>query len=354
LGLSHEGAGLIKQESWMHGRASNSRIAVVVYNDCSFLDLGMVLEVFDLANEAVRLPGVRWPYYCVDLLSSRGGQVRCTNSLSVETILLDSHGTQRYDALFIAGGPGASASSHDKRLSAWLKEVFHATPIVQASGSGTLLLRQAGLPNDRGAIIPIRAPGTPQRASSKSELLIDIKLGSLIITALALVKSNFDFETAEQVADQLMPFSRRWLGQILNDAPYSNVVTTMRDVSRWIEEHCARPITVEEMANGVSMGERTFFRHFKAEIGMAPSEYLLRARLTLACRLLVTTTLPIDKIARRCGMGEGARLAKIFRRHLGISASDYRTNNRDDETGGSTYARAICLRPGGKSDCLAK
>jgi transcriptional regulator GlxA family with amidase domain len=103
-----------------------------------------------------------------------------------------------------------------------------------------------------------------------------------------------------------------------------NVASTIKEARRLITEHCARPITVDDMAQSVSMGERTFLRRFKAETGMPPSEYLLCARLDMACTLLTTTTLPIDKVARRCGMYDGARLAKIFKRRLGISASDYR------------------------------
>jgi AraC family transcriptional regulator, glycine betaine-responsive activator len=78
------------------------------------------------------------------------------------------------------------------------------------------------------------------------------------------------------------------------------------------------------MARVADMGDRTFLRHFKSEMGFTPSAHLLSIRLDMACRLLVETSLPIDKIARRCGMGGGIRLARIFKRRIGLSAGDYR------------------------------
>lgn len=179
-------------------------------------------------------------------------------------------------------------------------------------------------------IIPIRPAGQLPSPALGNDLVIDVNAGSPVITALSLIKSDFDYETAEGIAERLMPFSGRWLEPLLGDLPNANVASTIKEATRWIEEHCARPITVDDIAQSVSMGERTFLRHFKAETGMPPSEYLLRTRLDIACRLLITTTLPIDKVARRCGMRSGTRLAKIFKRRLGISASDYRNCARKD------------------------
>jgi Transcriptional regulator containing an amidase domain and an AraC-type DNA-binding HTH domain len=75
------------------------------------------------------------------------------------------------------------------------------------------------------------------------------------------------------------------------------------------------------------MSERNFLRRFKSEIGMTPSDYLLRARLNMSCRMLVESRLPVDKIARRCGIGSGGQLSKLFRKYLETTPTDYRTRN---------------------------
>jgi transcriptional regulator GlxA family with amidase domain len=320
----------IEQGIRRHGHATKKRIAILVFENCSFVEIGLLVETFDLANAvALPLPG-KAPYYSVSLLSSKGGRIRCSNSISMETSPLEGALPSGYDTLFIAGGQGASLAASDIQTREWLKRIFQTVRVVQAAGNGTLLLKGANLPNARGMIIPMRPAGKLHGPALGNDLMVNVNAGSPIITALSLIKSDFDYKTAEDIAESLMPFSGRWLEPLLGDLPNANVASTIKEATRWIEEHCARHITVDDIAQSVSMGERTFLRHFKAETGMPPSEYLLRTRLDIACRLLISTTLPIDKVARRCGMRSGTRLAKIFKRRLGISASDYRICARKD------------------------
>src|SRR5471030_1973704 len=320
----------IEQGTRRHGHATKKRIAILVYENCSFVEIGLIVETFDLANLAALTPSGQAPHYSVSLLSSKGGRIQCSNSISMETGPLEGASPSGYDTLFIAGGEGAAIAASDGRTKEWLRRVFQTVRVVQAAGNGTLLLKGANLPNARGMIIPIRPASKLHSPALGNDLVIDVNAGSPVLTALSLIKSDFNYEIAEGIAERLMPFSGRWLDPLLGDLPNANVASTIKEATRWIEEHCARPLTVDEIAQSVSMGERTFLRHFKAETGMPPSEYLLRTRLDIACRLLITTTLPIDKVARRCGMRSGTRLAKIFKRRLGISASDYRNCARAD------------------------
>lgn len=79
------------------------------------------------------------------------------------------------------------------------------------------------------------------------------------------------------------------------------------------------------------MSRRNFLRMFKLEIGSTPSEYLLQTRPGMAGRLLVQTGLPVDKIARRCALGNGDNLAKILRRKWSISPTEYRSRQRREK-----------------------
>lgn len=87
----------------------------------------------------------------------------------------------------------------------------------------------------------------------------------------------------------------------------------IRAAAHWIAENCDRRISVMAAAQFADMSERSFLRHFSAEMGMKPSEYLRHVRLELASALLVESDLPVDKIARRCGMTSGECLARAFR-----------------------------------------
>jgi transcriptional regulator GlxA family with amidase domain len=77
------------------------------------------------------------------------------------------------------------------------------------------------------------------------------------------------------------------------------------------------------------MSGRNFSRHFKRQMGLTPSQYLLKARLKLSCELLTNSELPIDKIARRTGLSSGERLSKLFRKQFSMSPSEYRARARE-------------------------
>ncbi len=107
--------------------------------------------------------------------------------------------------------------------------------------------------------------------------------------------------------------------------------------ARWLDANVDRPISIGLAADVAAMSERNFLRRFKAEIGMTPSDYLQNARLRLSCRMLVESQLPVDKIARRCGIGSGGQLAKLFKRHLSITPTDYRLGNLRHEKIGIAF-----------------
>lgn len=108
----------------------------------------------------------------------------------------------------------------------------------------------------------------------------------------------------------------------------AGVSERISEAARWIETHSAEPISIADAAHAVAMSERNFLRRFKSETGVAPSDYLLYVRLDACCRLLIDTDLPIDKIARRCGLGDGGRLSKLLRKQLATTPSEYRAQNR--------------------------
>jgi transcriptional regulator GlxA family with amidase domain len=120
-----------------------------------------------------------------------------------------------------------------------------------------------------------------------------------------------------------VPGARRWLSAVVGEVDESNR-SRAEEAARWIAENFERPIMVADVCAYTLMTTRTLSRQFKEVTGMSPTGYLVKVRFDRACQLLVSTQLPIDKIARRCGFSSGMTLAKLFRRRLSASASEYR------------------------------
>jgi transcriptional regulator GlxA family with amidase domain len=142
--------------------------------------------------------------------------------------------------------------------------------------------------------------------------------------ALKVVEDDLGAEIARRIAASVEPpFDRHFTVTPHRTVP--KVSHRIQAAARFLEMNGNRPIAIDDAAQIASMSERNFLRRFKLEMGVTPSDYLLHVRLEMCCRLLSETSLPADKIARRCGLGDGGRLSRIFRKHLGTTPSDYRT-----------------------------
>ena len=67
-------------------------------------------------------------------------------------------------------------------------------------------------------------------------------------------------------------------------------------------------------------------RQFHAFTGMTPNEYLTDIRIRYAKRLLRQKNklrLPVSEIAWMCGFYDAAYFCRLFRKHVGVSPSDY-------------------------------
>lgn len=125
----------------------------------------------------------------------------------------------------------------------------------------------------------------------------------------------------------------------LNERPMSE---KMQHVANWIASNFDKPVKVRQAADLVAMSERTLLRHFSSEIGMTPSAYLMHVRLARARAMLEFTALPADSIARRCGLGSGEHLARLFRQHFDETPIEYRRAH--------AHARMRVAERGGASD----
>ena len=87
-------------------------------------------------------------------------------------------------------------------------------------------------------------------------------------------------------------------------------------------------VSVEELAAEVRLSRFHFTRSFKAATGEPPHRFLIRIRIEKAQELLVTTDLSISEVAAQVGYSEPAYLARLFRREVGVTPTQYRRERR--------------------------
>jgi transcriptional regulator GlxA family with amidase domain len=306
------------------------QIGILLDDGFSLLTVGVVLEVFRLANEFYALRSKAAVPYNVRLISAFGGGVTCSSSIRVWTSACETCRDDRFDVLFIAGGGSTQNGAQHEQVVAWLRDVLPHCGVVKAIGEARSLLEAAQFGGSRqhheAALASTDADtwGMREEVSDTSDEYEPAK------TALVIIKRDLGIEIASEVARRLSFPGAPGLTSLVSDGSVVTVTEKIRASAQWLKDNCDRPISVSDAVRVAAMSERNFLRCFKQEMGMTPSDFLLDARLEMTSRLLTETDWSIDKIARRCGWINGDRLAKIFRRRLALTPSEYRARARSD------------------------
>lgn len=347
------------------------RIAILIFDAFSLVEVSSVAEIFRLADEieleretAAQEPaapppsitppapeaqplqeppperyepvGPHEPYELV-VVSDTGGSISSSGAMRVWSERLEDHASSGFDVLFIAGGPGASRAKDNEPFLRDLRTVLQHTRVVKPIAEGFAMLaaasaaaqsEQSGEESGEHPSVPL-ALGMAARTAPLIEqpVALDDPLGP-IAAALSIVKRDRGANVAREISERSMPGAWRRLGAVLGELDEGGAREKINAAARWMRENYGRPISVAKAAQVAAMSERSFLRRFKSQMGLTPSEYLLRARLDASCLLLVATDLPVDKIARRCGVSSGDGLAKIFRKRLSVSPTEYRVAER--------------------------
>lgn len=87
----------------------------------------------------------------------------------------------------------------------------------------------------------------------------------------------------------------------------------------YIEENIAENISLSAIANEVGMSQHYFCRLFKKSTGVAPYQYVLKARIERAKKLLLQSPLSIAEIALEVGFANQSHFTQSFKRLTGIT-----------------------------------
>lgn len=99
-------------------------------------------------------------------------------------------------------------------------------------------------------------------------------------------------------------------------------------VRNYIEQHYKESITLDILAEKVSINKYSIAHAFKREYGVSPIHYLLSCRIREGKRLLTETDLSLSQIATVLGFSSPSYFSQRFRNAEGISPTEYRKRTR--------------------------
>ena len=98
----------------------------------------------------------------------------------------------------------------------------------------------------------------------------------------------------------------------------------MEHAQQYFQEHYNEDIQIKDYAKARSMSVSWFLRNFKEFVGKPPAQYLLTLRMNNAVSLLETTDYNVTEISAIIGYDNPLYFSRLFKRHKGVSPSEYR------------------------------
>jgi AraC-like DNA-binding protein/mannose-6-phosphate isomerase-like protein (cupin superfamily) len=107
------------------------------------------------------------------------------------------------------------------------------------------------------------------------------------------------------------------------DAADSLPMEKINALFRYIEQHLDQNITVNDLAEVVHFHPNYLIRFFREMVGSSPIQYINHLKMDKAKHLLITTDLPVSKIAHSLGL-ELYYFSRVFKSHTGLSPTAFR------------------------------
>jgi transcriptional regulator GlxA family with amidase domain len=284
---------------------SEPRIVIVGFPSAQILDITGPLEVFSTASRFLPIPR-----YATELVSTGGGPVLSTSGLEFATQPIEQV-VGRLDTLVVSGGRDMDAAASDAKLVDNIRRLAAQSRRITAVCSGAFLLAAAGLLDGR-------------RATTHWAECADLERD---YPQISVEPDDYGRKAAATVARRLVVYLRRSGGQ----AQFSAVLAAqsandepIRDLLDWIPDNLTADLSIPAMAARTHLSDRQFSRVFKSEVGITPAEHVEAVRMEAACRLLETTLMGMEEIARACGFGTPETMNRTFRRRLNTTPGDHR------------------------------
>ncbi len=293
-------------------------------------ELSVPCEVFGIDR-----PDIHNPWYDFQVCpTSRAAKV-------ASGFIADQPGTMRdlagADTLIIIGSENIDTEPPTQLINA-LRSAYRRPSRIVGICSGAFVLAHAGLLDHRRATTHWMHIGDftarfPTVALDPSALYIEdggiftsAGTAAAIDLCLELVRQDFGVAAANEVARRMVipPHRDGGQAQYLRWPMPAHPDQNLADALEWAQTHLHDRVTVNDLTRRAHLSRRTLIRRFHDTMGISPQQWLLRQRLLLAQDLLETTTISVDRVAERSGMGTAANLRHHFNAHLGVSPLTFR------------------------------
>lgn len=249
---------------------------------------------------------------------------------------------EQSDYLIIApiGRVSSSDLVFDKTLLAWLKGHYEGGSRLISLCTGAFLLAETGLLDGKSATTHWQYDDVFNRMYPNVSLVsneVICQQGRLSTSGganayqdliLHLIGDHFGKAIKVKCAKLLMlDFTRKSQQQYRTpDKVRRHLDEKVHMLQDWLQAHLSEPFKLDQLAKKACLSERQIKRKFASAVGMPPLIYVQYMRIELAKEYLIETIWNVEKISDAVGYQDVRFFRALFKRHAGVSPSQYRQN----------------------------
>jgi AraC family transcriptional activator FtrA len=306
-------------------------VVALAYDRLCTFEFGLAVEAFALPR-----PELRVPWYRFRVCAVERRPIRAVGGVTIAA----PAGLARLHSAHTIVVPGWRDIEEDppSTLLNALRRAHARGARVVSICSGAFVLAAAGLLDGRRATTHWRYTERLTERYPKIMLQRDVLYvdeGRIMTSAgsaagldlcLHIIRKDFGAEIANRVAKRLVvpPHRDGGQAQYVADAVKPPAARGLAPLLAWAHANLHRHLTLRALAREAGMSERSFARHFRADVGTTPHQWLLHQRLIAAKRRLESTNDAVDRVAEAVGLGTAATLRQQFRRRFQTSPTAYR------------------------------
>ncbi len=311
------------------------RVVLVAFDGAQGLDVMGPAEVFAGAERHLEVPG-----YEVVVASVGGGQIRATSGVRLLVRELRRVRPRRTDTVLVVGGNDRAMQRavFDDALVDWVTRAARTAKRIGSVCAGAFVLARAGILDGKRAATHWSA--CRRLAAYRPQVSVDpnaifVQDGRVWTSAgvttgidmsLAIVEEDFGAAVADAIAARFVLYLRRPGFQ----SQFSEELVAQREASEpladllaWARTNLRGPLGATRLARRAGMSVRTFHRRCAEQLGTTPAKLVEALRVEVARTLLTTTAMGTKAVAAKAGFGSPARMARVFKRTLGVGPSEY-------------------------------
>lgn len=318
------------------------KIGILLYPYCSLWSATGSFELFNRANKAYKYyngENANNKKFEVSFVADEKNSIKTSYPFPIKAEYgFDNHPT--YDLVLIPGFETEPdiVLKESHQSAEWVFKMQQKGAVVASICTGALLMLKSGLVANRTATTHWVAKAFfehhfPEVNLDVSKTVIDY--GDIMMSGSATSFQNLIIRIIERYMGRevAVGVSKIYLIDMNKDRPdsYMDLVLSKKhnddeiiEAQDYIKENYNQKLSLEEIADNISMSKRTFIRRFKKATSETPLNYIHKVKVEKAKQILENERRTFEEISFLMGYEDVHAFRKIFVKQTGISPMRYK------------------------------